>query len=169
MTGATHAVLAQVIAAAVWPGAPIEVYLCAIVGGLAPDLDSHGSAITRMRGIAPLGQMASNVAQVAHVRHRGPTHSLLALALFACAALAIVSVLHWSPIYALAFSLGYAVHIASDMLTISGVPLFWPFSKKHHSPLPRALRFRTGGWPEKGVLVFLGWCILRFMLRGRLL
>ena len=75
MTGATHAVLAQVIAAAVWPGAPVEVYLCAIVGGLAPDLDSHGSAITRIQGIAPAGRVAANVAQAAHVRHRGPTHS----------------------------------------------------------------------------------------------
>jgi membrane-bound metal-dependent hydrolase YbcI (DUF457 family) len=169
MTGATHAVLAQVIAAAVWPGAPIETYLCAVVGGLAPDLDSHGSAITRVQGIAPAGRVAANVAQMAHVRHRGPTHSILALAFFACATLAIASVLHWSPIYALAFSLGYAVHIASDMLTISGAPLFWPCRKKRYSPLPRRLRFRTGGWPEKGVLIFLAWCVMRAMLRGRLL
>ena len=168
MTGATHAVLAQVIAAAVWPGAPVQVYLCAIVGGLAPDLDSHGSAITRMGGIGPAGRIASNVAQMAHVRHRGPTHSLVALALFACAALAIGNVLHWPVVNALAFSLGYAVHIASDMLTISGAPLFWP-CKKRYSPLPRRLRFRTGGWPEKGMLVLLSWLVIQSMLIGRLL
>jgi inner membrane protein len=167
MTGATHAVLAQVIAAAVWPGAPVQVYLCAIVGGLAPDLDSPGSAITRIQGLAPAGRVAANVAQAAHVRHRGPTHSLLALALVVCLGLAGVKFVHLPVIYPLAFCLGYFVHITSDMLTISGVPLFWPFSKKRRSPLPRALRLRTGGWPEKGVLVFLGWCVLRLMLQGR--
>ena len=169
MTGATHAVLAGVIAAAVWPGAPIETYLCAVVGGLAPDLDSHGSAITRMGGIGPAGRIASNVAQMARVRHRGPTHSLVALALFACVALAVVAVLHWPVVNALAFSLGYAAHIGADMLTLSGVPVLWPFSKKRRSPLPYRLRFRTGGWPEKGVLIFLAWCVVRLMLRGKML
>ena len=145
MTGATHAVLAEVLAAAVWPGAPVEVYLCAIVGGLAPDLDSHGSAITRMRGLAPFGRAASNVAHAVHARHRGPTHSLLALALVVCLApLAMVRLLHWQETYAMAFILGYALHIAADMLALAGVPVFWPFSKKRRSPLPHALRFRTG-------------------------
>jgi membrane-bound metal-dependent hydrolase YbcI (DUF457 family) len=169
MTGATHAVLAQVIAAAVLPGARIEVYLCAIVGGLAPDLDSHGSAITRIQGIAPAGRVAANVAQAAHVRHRGPTHSLLALALLACVGFALVKLLHLPTIYPLAFCIGYAVHIASDMMTISGVPFLWPFRKKRYSPLPRPLRLRTGGWPEKGVLVFLAYLVMRSMLGGRVL
>jgi inner membrane protein len=168
MTGATHAVLAQVIAAAFWPGARVEVYLCAIVGGLAPDLDSHGSAITRMNGIAPAGRVAANVAQMAHVRHRGPTHSILALAFFACVGLALSKFLHIAGIYPLAFCLGYAVHIAGDMLTISGAPLLWPWRKKHVSPLPRCLRLRTGGWPEKGILAFLAFVVMRSMLGGRL-
>lgn len=158
MTGATHAVIAQVAAAAMWPGAPIEVYLCAIVGGLAPDLDSPGSAITRMRGIAPLGRAASSVAQVAHVRHRGPTHSLLALALVVfLAPLVMTRLLHWPPTFAPAFALGYALHIAADTLTRSGVPILWPLSNVRLSPLPRALRLRTGGLPEKGVLILLAW------------
>ena len=169
MTGATHAVLAQVIAAAVWPGAPVQVYLCAIVGGLAPDLDSHGSAITRIQGIAPAGRVAANAAQAAHVRHRGPTHSLLALALVVCLGLVGVKFMRLPAIYPLAFTLGYALHIGADMLTISGVPVLWPFSKKRRSPLPRALRLRTGGWPEKGVLVFLAYLVMRSMLGGRVL
>jgi inner membrane protein len=169
MTGATHAVLAQVIAAAVWPGAPVQVYLCAIVGGLAPDLDSHGSAITRINGIAPAGRVAANVAQMAHVRHRGPTHSLLALALCACAGLALVKFLNLSAIYPLAFCIGYVAHIGADMITISGVPVLWPFSKKRYSPLPRYLRLRTGGWPEKGILAFLAFVVMRSMLGGKLL
>jgi membrane-bound metal-dependent hydrolase YbcI (DUF457 family) len=50
-----------------------------------------------------------------------------------------------------AFAAGYISHLASDALTIRGIPLWWPGS---HQPslhlLPRALRVRTGG-PREGV------------------
>jgi membrane-bound metal-dependent hydrolase YbcI (DUF457 family) len=90
------------------------------------------------------------------------------LALVVCLAPLAANLAHWSPSYALAFILGYALHIAADMLTLSGVPALWPFSRARVSPLPRALRFRTGGLPEKGVLVILAWRAMAGLIQGRL-
>ena len=53
----------------------------------------------------------------------------------------------------LALGLGYASHVViADAMTIAGVPLIWPASRRFHL-LPRFLRVRTGGPAEW--LVFL--------------
>ncbi len=51
------------------------------------------------------------------------------------------SVITYIPVYLLGMSLGYGVHILYDMFTISGVPFFYPFSKKSF----RFSKFKTGG------------------------
>jgi membrane-bound metal-dependent hydrolase YbcI (DUF457 family) len=56
------------------------------------------------------------------------------------------------PFLALATALGCATHVAGDMLTDEGCPLFFPFSGSHQRLLPRPLTFTTGTKPELWVL-----------------
>jgi membrane-bound metal-dependent hydrolase YbcI (DUF457 family) len=84
--------------------------------------------------------------------HRGWTHAppvAIAITLLACAF--GPSLFPALPGVGPAFAAGYISHLASDALTIRGIPLWWPGS---HQPslhlLPRALRVRTGG-PREGV------------------
>ncbi len=53
---------------------------------------------------------------------------------------------------AFATVLGCATHVAGDMLTDEGCPLFFPFSDSHQRLLPRPLAFTTGTRPELWVL-----------------
>lgn len=48
-----------------------------------------------------------------------------------------------------AIAIGTATHIAGDMLTDEGVPLFWPLSRQHFRVLPEPLAFTTGTRPER--------------------
>ena len=85
-----------------------------LIGSYGPDIDSV-SIFTRNG--KPLKWF---------VKHRGPTHSLLALVLFALIVLLITS--NWY--YTLAFATGYFFHLLMDSLTLSGVPMFWPSKKR---------------------------------------
>jgi membrane-bound metal-dependent hydrolase YbcI (DUF457 family) len=65
----------------------------------------------------------------------------------------------------LAFTLGYALHIAADMLTRSGVPLFWPLFRRAFGLLPKFLRFETGSlWEWLVVLGFVTLTLWRWAL-----
>lgn len=68
------------------------------------------------------------------LKHRGVTHSLLALLL-------IVGVARYIyPRLALPIAVGYSSHLILDMLTIWGIPVLWPVQKRF-----RLARFSTGG------------------------
>lgn len=64
----------------------------------------------------------------------------------------------------LAVLLGCCAHAFADMLTDSGVMLFWPFWKQHIHLLPEPLAFTTGSDPESffagGMVLLLGWLAL---------
>ncbi len=104
-------------------GLPVaETLLAAVIGGAAatlPDLDHHASFASRR---------VTGAGAVAWLRHRGPTHSLAALAAFA-------ALLRWglaasglpAPawVWPVAVS-GYASHLAADLLTVEGLQLLWP-------------------------------------------
>lgn len=53
---------------------------------------------------------------------------------------------------AAAVGVGCATHVAGDMLTDEGCPLFYPFSERHYRLLPRPLAFTTGTRPELWVV-----------------
>ena len=66
---------------------------------------------------------------------------------------------------ALATGLGCAVHLLGDGLTVEGVPLLLPLSKRHFG-LPEPLSFTTGTWRElwlvdPALVILLGWLSLR--------
>lgn len=68
------------------------------------------------------------------LKHRGATHSLLALLLIGGAAWYV------DPRLALPIAVGYSSHLILDMLTIWGIPVLWPVQKRF-----RLAKLRTGG------------------------
>lgn len=48
-----------------------------------------------------------------------------------------------------AIAVGTAAHLAGDMLTNEGIPIAWPFSRRHVRLLPEPLAFTTGTRPER--------------------
>jgi inner membrane protein len=75
------------------------------------------------------------------IPHRTLTHSVIALAAVGAAALML-------GIFAVSFAAGYASHIAADMTTRNGVPLFYPLWGRRLHLLPPGFRLMTGGLIE---------------------
>jgi membrane-bound metal-dependent hydrolase YbcI (DUF457 family) len=50
---------------------------------------------------------------------------------------------------------GYALHLLSDMTTITGLAVFWPVWNRSLHLLPTAARSRTGGCTERLIYVAL--------------
>lgn len=82
-------------------------------------------------------------------KHRTFTHSLLAVALLATAALASPmpaawASLHW-PLLSIGVLLGYLLHLLADAVA-GGVPLLWPWPKRLGVRL-----VQTGSWQDRGI------------------
>ncbi len=94
------------------------------LGALLPDIDHPGSAVgRRVRVISvPLSAIFG---------HRGFTHSLLALG--GCLAALVMG--GWGQMWVQPLVIGYLSHLLADMLTPSGVPLFWPYRRSFSFPL----------------------------------
>ncbi|SES10295.1 metal-dependent hydrolase [Salisediminibacterium halotolerans] len=100
-------------------------------GALLPDIDAARSWIGRR--IPVLSHAVSFL-----FGHRGVTHSILPVA----ALIAAASV--YSSGFLTGLTFGYAMHVACDMFSKAGVPLFAPFiTKRFAIPL-----YRTGGMSE---------------------
>lgn len=124
----------------------------AALGALLPDLDARGGKLQGLSvaGIRPLAPISG----IAHalLGHRGPMHSLAAVAVVGMLATPAALVVGWPPVLALA--LGYASHLAADACTPSGVPLFYPTRMRYHL-LPKQMRIATGSAAEQMLLPFL--------------
>ena len=61
-----------------------------------------------------------------------------------------------------AFSIGYTVHLLGDFLTVQGIPLLYPFTKKTW----RLALLNTAGSKRENLLVFLltGYCVIVMIL-----
>jgi inner membrane protein len=147
MKGYTHALLGVAGAVAVHalhpylpaglPGMGVAV-ICAGVGALLPDVDADESLIRQATGTARHRGLVGLVVSWIMPAHRGLTHS--SLAAFAASALAWMFPAYW----VIALATGYVSHLAADMLTQGGIPLFWPLSQRRISLLP----LTTGGAGE---------------------
>lgn len=127
MDNLTHALSGVLLAKAVAPAAPAadaptlgqRMLASAIVTGVAPDLDFVVTYVS-----TPLAYLHN---------HRGVTHSLLMLPLWAVLLGALWSWLHrrnlrlWRD-YAGLFAMGIALHIAFDVITPFGTMIFAPLS-----------------------------------------
>lgn len=134
--GSTH-LLAAITASSFIMGPDISTITISAVGGLAPDIDHPSSVIGRKMPIIP---------EIFHIffGHRTLTHSLLGL-------LAVSLFLHFkNPVWGQAWLIGYGSHLFLDFMTVSGVPLFWPFSKSYGLNLTS-----TGGVLDRLIMVSL--------------
>lgn len=108
-----------------------------ILGSLLPDIDEPRSYI---------GQRSFGIAKLINKMfgHRGFTHSFLA-------ALPFFILFYFFPYsFVLGLACGYLFHITGDFFSKSGVPLFYPFTKKRYKiPI-----YITGKTSEKVVLFF---------------
>ena len=100
----------------------------AVVGSILPDIDSSTSIIC---SVIPFSGRTFG-----RLRHRGITHSLVALSLTTIASYLIFKSFSVS----LGFFVGYLSHILSDMMTVKGVELMWPNRKLYRI----GLNIRTG-------------------------
>lgn len=153
MTGKTHALIgaaAVMLFHPAMPGTPIGYGVAvavAVVGALAPDVDSDESEIRQMTKTNRKRGLHGWLVSALMPSHRGITHSLLALlAVYVLAALYAPA---W--VYGLAFVLGYASHLLADGITTSGIPFLWPLRFRF---LPLLRPVKTGGVLEQ--LVALG-------------
>jgi len=122
------------------PGAAMFAVGAGMVGSLLPDIDHPNSAFGR-----ELPVVSESVSFF--VGHRGALHSFVAALCFGIAVWVVFQRFEFSFLLALAFTLGYLSHLFLDMLTPSGVPLFWPLSKKFSVPF-----VHTGSFLENYVV-----------------
>lgn len=136
-----------------------------VLGSLMPDIDHRGSYLGRR---LPLLSWLTN----ATVGHRGATHAPFIAVAFATV-LAFLSARFLSGVYELycllfiaGCMIGAFSHIFLDALTKSGVPLLYPFSKKHY----RIGNFKTGGIGETlltlAMIIFVIWFVSKRMIVG---
>jgi len=111
----------------------ITFSLVSMVGALVPDIDTPTSKLGRK---VPFISIPLNLS----LGHRGAMHSLLAGVLVGIGTVAL-NVFGGNNMWLYAFLLGFVAHLIGDLFTNSGIPLLYPFSKKHY-----ALKvFHTGG------------------------
>ncbi len=133
-------------------------FIATIIGALLPDIDHTRSIIGKT--VFPLAKwLATNYG------HRTITHSLLFLFSVYCTSLFFERIfsenLHISTI--LFFSV--FSHLLFDMVTIQGIPLFYPFYK-NPCVLPANPNFRitTGNIHQEAIILF-AFCFLTFSLQ----
>jgi membrane-bound metal-dependent hydrolase YbcI (DUF457 family) len=152
MIAATHFSFAAVLWYLFTIGISVEFLsydiLCFLaLGALMPDIDEPRSAIGWV-----LFPISWGIRIFLHWGHRQQTHSFLGLGVFTVLMLPIFFL---NPIWWLAFGFGYLSHLISDMMTKSGVPLFWPSRIFYWFPEDPNYRFKTGTiseWILLGIL-----------------
>lgn len=174
MTGRTHDLAAFTSLTIVFLAFPLQEMTLAtaitafganFIGGLFPDIDQPTSDLwDNFRG----GEFLSRYVCKFLGGHRHLSHSLVGTILIAIildrvleAAAHIVlvdmTIIWWS------FMIGVVSHIAFDMPTKAGVPLFWPIMTSIGLPPIRSLRMTSGKFIES-MIVFPGLLFLNIYL-----
>lgn len=99
----------------------------AAVAALCADIDTKNSMASKALG--PITGALSYFIRTLFGGHRKITHSILGMILVATGVYAATLGFHWPIWIELSILIGWASHIASDMLTREGCPLLWPVSK----------------------------------------
>jgi membrane-bound metal-dependent hydrolase YbcI (DUF457 family) len=142
MTGRSHLVIgtASAVTAAAVTGATTATAAVVVAGAMAtaklPDVDL-----------------------TLHIRHRGPTHTIIACILLAAATVVGLSIPADTAAYAwpamAGVVIGYGMHLVADTCTPHGLAVFAPFSRRCVHLLPRALWIRTGSAAETVIVTML--------------
>jgi membrane-bound metal-dependent hydrolase YbcI (DUF457 family) len=117
------------------------------LASLLPDIDHQHSRLNQLFGTSkgPIGWLAHRVLRFVIGPHRTTTHYAITWLVFSGVVTLLIP-LAWSPgvPYGVAASLAYGSHIAADMMTERGVPVWGPFNRRSYHIIPRWLAFRTG-------------------------
>ena len=191
MLAPTHAIYGPAIALIILSVFNVEasfhwsVILCAILGSIAPDLDRPSSTI---------GRLFPPISKYLELRygHRTLTHSIIGTVAASLSFTLLIGILAWVlrwtllrsvPVamshygiwlvtlniwdivrLGLAFAIGYASHLALDMLTPRGIQLLWP-SPNRDIIFQNSFRIETGSKAEVPVaIVGLALLIVSFPL-----
>ncbi|HIQ50991.1 MAG TPA: metal-dependent hydrolase [Nautiliaceae bacterium] len=124
---------------------PIPFYIGLIIGSFFPDIDEPNSYIGKK--LSFLSKFLRKIG----LKHRTLTHSIFfPFTLF----LLIILLSNLNTFFIKGFIVGAIFHIIGDAITISGVPIFYPISKKRYFLLPSFLRFKVGGIAEN-IIIFI--------------
>jgi inner membrane protein len=187
MTGKTHQIIGLtagllsylvVASPAYAPATLAAVGIASHFAALLPDIDQPAASI--WHGI-PFGHVVGEVVNP-FLQHRNLSHSFLGLGLFSWG---MYVLLHHLPPYwgihtttvFIAAVVAYASHMIADMVTVEGIPLFFPNQRMYGIP-PRpleGLRILTGHWFENLIvfplcnflfleLIYAYWPLLRRIL-----
>lgn len=116
-----------------YPPHPVNI-AAAGFAALLPDIDHPSSKVGRW--FPAVGK---------RLTHRGLTHSLVGLAIFAIPILLLYEYQpQWEDIW-LALLVGYTSGIVGDILTVAGVQLLWPWRQRFRIPILN----KSGGTREK--------------------
>lgn len=166
MQGGTHLLIGFTTGAALasyWNmpvfGPTPGVFLGAMIGSLAPDIDHAGSRISRAAGCLALPVRL--LARLGLLHHRGFTHSLMAVALL----VVLLGALHVDYILSASFVAGYGSHLLADAVTPAGIQFFFPFERKIRV-LPRFMTIPTGSIFE--MCIALASMVVAIVIVGRL-
>ena len=117
-----------------------------LIGSLLPDIDEPNSYVgSRTKGLSHTVKLVFG--------HRGFTHSLT------CTALVFLLYLFFPNHFFLGLTFGFLFHILGDMLSVSGVPLLLPFTKKRF----RIPLYQTGQVSEK-IIFLLAFILFLYLL-----
>ena len=129
-----------------------------VLSCILPDIDHTKSLIGKM--FFPLSKYLS-----VRFGHRTITHSLVVFFPLVFLAHFLEDYYLGSNDYYLIFLFGYLSHLILDMVTIQGIPLFYPFNKNPCViPANQDLRLRTGDVKNEGIMLFI-FSILTFTLQ----
>lgn len=164
MTGKTHQVIGVTAGLAVLVLAPNPVYgaasvgwalVLASIGAILPDIDQPSSKIWKA---LPFGGVAGELVNPL-LEHRNFTHSFLGAG---TVGIIVWKLLEYAPEYwefhphlvFAAFMASYFSHLLADMVTVQGIPLFFPAGKMYGiPPVPfQGLRIETGQWFENFIV-----------------
>jgi inner membrane protein len=153
-----------------------------MLGAVVPDFDIFWSGMSKklsdrfaQAGILFLPSivlLAIGALVTGYKKHRTITHSVVGLGLFVIGLIISLSIVYFlfdmlifklAMVWALTGLVGYILHLVEDAMTVSGIPLFLPYSEKHFYVLPEKIRVKTGTWMEGIFLLsFLGVCFLLY-------
>jgi inner membrane protein len=138
------------------PATFAAVVISSSIGSLLPDLDQPTGKI--WDAIPYIGH-AVGKASAPFFKHRSLLHSFVGLIVFGWLVSKLLSYFpsYWginTHIVSIAFIISYASHLISDMFTVEGIPLFFPYNKMIGLP-PKPFdgaRIMTGKWFENIVI-----------------
>lgn len=148
MKGITHALLGLGVGVAVAATAPADTALRVAtiaaggVAGLLPDIDHPKAMISKYAiGIGGAVRMVAS--------HRGPTHTVL----FIAAVMGLLYIIE-APEWILAAAAGGLIsHVLADMLTVAGVPLLMPITRRSFRLAPYMVLKATSWFLESVAIV----------------